>query len=75
MGGLKDYIDWVMQVLDCEREGESLSISRHMSARSNTKYTGGLTLNIREGQRHTSERANAKKNEWAYTKYGRVEGL
>ena len=29
--------------------GESLSISRNMSTRVNTKYTGGLTLNVREG--------------------------
>ena len=51
MGGLKDYIDWIMKVLGCERKAESLFVSRDMSTGVNTKYTRGLTLNIRKGQR------------------------
>ena len=47
MRGLKDYIDWIIQVLDCELNGESLSISPEMSRRVDTKSTRGLTLNIR----------------------------
>ena len=49
VGGLKDYIDWVIQVLGCELKGESLSISPDMSTGGYTKYTRGFTLSIREG--------------------------
>ena len=41
MGGLNDYINRIIQVLDCELKSESLSISRDMSTGVNTKYTKG----------------------------------
>ena len=37
MSGVKDYMDWIKQVLDCELKGESLSISRNKSTRIKRK--------------------------------------